>query len=155
MSKNVSQFMTKKLITVAENESIEQALMIMKNHQFRHLPVVRQNSAEIIGIVSDRDLYKGLSINENVISTVMSQPVIKFDISASIPQIIDSMVENKNSAFLLTKEGDVKGIITSEDLLMILAHILKNEKKKDSFIDNYSEFANQMTGSQFNPNLIF
>lgn len=149
-----SEAMTKKIITVDESESVEQALMIMKNHQFRHLPVRDQKNAEIVGIVSDRDLYRALSTNETAVKAVMSHPVLKFDISTSLKTIVDSMIKNKVSAFLLTDKSEVRGIITSEDMMVILSHLLTDDHKQRSFADNYLEYTNQITGAKFNPNFI-
>lgn len=154
MTDKASEHMSKKLTTVRESESIEQALMVMKNHHFRHLPVTTEKTGEIIGIVSDRDLYKALSSDEVSVGQVMSHPVMKFDVSVSVNEIVDSMVKNKVSAFLLTKESEVKGIITTEDLLIMLSNMLTDEAKQKTF-DNYLEYTNQLTGANFNPNLIF
>ena len=53
-SHEVSSWMTRDPMTVGPGERVENALKIMLDHGFRHLPVVEDG--EVIGIVSIRDL---------------------------------------------------------------------------------------------------
>jgi len=53
-SHEVSSWMTSDPVTVAPGEQVEDALQIMLDRGFRHLPVVE--NGEVIGIVSIRDL---------------------------------------------------------------------------------------------------
>jgi len=53
-SHEVSSWMTREPTTVSPTEPVEDALKIMLDHGFRHLPVVEDG--ELIGIVSIRDL---------------------------------------------------------------------------------------------------
>jgi len=55
---NVSSVMTRSPITVSSRHSLEQALDLMDEHDFRHLPVVDHGC--LAGIVSERDLLEGL-----------------------------------------------------------------------------------------------
>ena len=50
----VSSWMTGEPVTVGPDEQVEDALKIMLDRNFRHLPVVE--NGEVIGIVSIRDL---------------------------------------------------------------------------------------------------
>lgn len=57
----VEQVMTKDLIVAAPNETIDQAESIMKQHNIRHLPIVKDD--RLVGIVSLRDLIEA-DLNE-------------------------------------------------------------------------------------------
>ncbi len=50
----VDDVMTKNVIVIDSNDSIEHALKIMKQEKIRHLPVIEEKS--LIGLVSMRDL---------------------------------------------------------------------------------------------------
>lgn len=149
-----SEHMKTEIISISAETSIEKALMIMKNHNFRHLPVTEIASKKIIGIVSDRDLYKALSSEEIQVGQILSHPLLMCEVTAPVSEIIEIMIKNKISAVLLKKNSEVKGIITTEDLLVILSQALSEETKMKSFMDSYLEYTNQMTGVSFNPNLI-
>ena len=51
----VSVIMTKDVDVICENKTIFEAISMMKNNGYRHLPVT--NKKEVVGILSMRDLY--------------------------------------------------------------------------------------------------
>lgn len=53
--------MTTKLISVSYNDSLVHARDLMNKHNIRHLPVVDE-SQQVVGVISDRDLNRGLGI---------------------------------------------------------------------------------------------
>lgn len=54
----VDRFMSKKLITVAEDTPIEEAARIMADNKFGGLPVVRKG--ELVGIITETDIFRSL-----------------------------------------------------------------------------------------------
>jgi len=52
----VSEVMTKKVITVAEDTPIEEAARIMADNKIGGLPVMRDN--HVVGIITETDLFK-------------------------------------------------------------------------------------------------
>lgn len=59
----VSEYMTKVVITVAPEQTLEDCMQLMTDHHIRHLPVVERES--IIGVVSIGDIVKA-DIQEKV-----------------------------------------------------------------------------------------
>lgn len=51
----VSEIMTRDVIRVTREDSIDQCLRLMKRHHIRHLPVVEE--AKVLGMLSLRDLF--------------------------------------------------------------------------------------------------
>ena len=51
----VSMIMTKEVDIISENKTIFEAISMMKDNGYRHLPVT--NKKEVVGILSMRDLY--------------------------------------------------------------------------------------------------
>ncbi len=56
----VKDYMTRNIIGVTEDTDIYDALDTMLEHGFRHLPIVSSKDGRVIGIVSIRDLVRGL-----------------------------------------------------------------------------------------------
>lgn len=54
----VSEFMTKELITATPTQGVADAMELMREHRFRHLPIV--DNGEMVGIVSVRDVLDAL-----------------------------------------------------------------------------------------------
>jgi len=59
----VSEIMTRDVITVTRDDTVVNCINLMKQHHFRHLPVVEAGKA--IGIVSLRDLFLDV-IDDNI-----------------------------------------------------------------------------------------
>lgn len=134
--------MTKTLITIRWNESIEKAFQKMEEFRIRHLPVVDKDDF-VVGIISDRDVNRAMNterpgFDESVlVGDFMSWPAITVDEKASIADVAEGMVDEKVSAFLVTRNGnEVVGIVTSEDLLGYLAKQLREGAKKRPLLES-------------------
>lgn len=58
----VSEVMTRQLVTVSPETRIEEAMSLMTQRRFRHLPVME--AGEIVGMVSSGDLMRWITINQ-------------------------------------------------------------------------------------------
>jgi acetoin utilization protein AcuB len=130
--------MTKTLLTIAWNRPMEEANRIMEEQRIRHLPVTDKEGL-VIGILSNRDVNRAMNPSrpgfapDSVVSDFMSWPAITVDENASVHDIAEGMIDEKVSAFLVTRGGaEVVGIVTTEDLLRLLLKMLE-ERKKTAF----------------------
>jgi CBS domain-containing protein len=62
LKRTAEDLMTRNVVTVAPETSVERAMEMMDTGYFRHLPVVQQG--ELVGIVSIRDLVKHRSLEQ-------------------------------------------------------------------------------------------
>jgi CBS domain-containing protein len=147
--------MTKDLILVGEDASLDVAFTLMKKNNVRHLPVTNSRG-HVVGMISDRDLQRamkshvigsGVAIWEScefdpstVVANYMSWPVKTVDVNSTLKSVTDSMVKEKLSCFLVTKDSQVMGILTTEDLLKYLAKILGEDHStwKETLADVFS-----------------
>ncbi len=134
MKKITAETMTKKVFTVSAAASLEAADALMEEKNIRHLPVVDE-AGLVIGIVSNRDIQRAINPNKpgfasNLkVADVMSWPALTVSEDTPIKDVAEGMIDEKVSAFLVTRgENEVAGIVTSEDLLRLLYTILKGEK---------------------------
>jgi CBS domain-containing protein len=58
LDKDISNYMTRKVITASAESTLEECMQLMIDHHFRHLPILE--GKELVGIVSIRDLVKKL-----------------------------------------------------------------------------------------------
>lgn len=56
----LDKVMTKRPYTLSPQNKIINAIGIMKQHGFRHVPIADEDNGQIMGIVSIRDLYQNL-----------------------------------------------------------------------------------------------
>ncbi|MDG0816324.1 CBS domain-containing protein [Bdellovibrio svalbardensis] len=126
MKPELKNNMTHSLITISKNATAAEAYSVMNSEWIRHLPVIEDTTDYIVGIISDRDLLKAPHSTTPIYS-LMSSPVRCFDISTPVRTVVKSMIDNKLSAFLITDKSEVAGIVTSEDMLLLLSQLLKDD----------------------------
>lgn len=135
----LTENMTKDLITVGWNQSMGEANRLMEKHRIRHLPVV-DDTGLVVGILSNRDVVRSMDparpdfLDDLNVADRMTWPALTVDENMPIYQVAEGMVDEKVSAFLVTKGKQVVGIVTSEDLLRLLAKLVKPEPNKKSFL---------------------
>nr|WP_295898964.1 CBS domain-containing protein [uncultured Bdellovibrio sp.] len=126
MKMALKDHMTRKIVTVNQDATAAEAYRLMTNYWIRHLPVMDAEEEYIVGMLSDRDLLR-TPAPETKVQQLMSSPIKTFSIETPIRDVVDAMIEEKVSAFLITKNEEVVGIVTSEDLLVLLDQILKRD----------------------------
>jgi CBS domain-containing protein len=121
--------MTKSLVSVRWNLPMAEACKLMEERRLRHLPVMGEDGS-LVGILSDRDVKRAMDprfpafSQDCLVGDSMSWPVLSVPEEAPILEVVDSMLNRKVSAILVTK-GDVpSGIVTSDDLLRVLRDLL-------------------------------
>ena len=149
MEKKVSQVMSKRLVSLKMEDSVRTAYQIMKDRKIRHLPVT-DDSGEIIGILSDRDLQRAMTPHPDRVQAgeeaaiefnprfkakdFMSWPVQAVDNTLSLEKVADRMVRDKISALLVQEThvhgSRVVGIVTTDDLLRVLITMLKDDPER-------------------------
>lgn len=127
---------TRKLTCIPSHTSVYEARQIMKNNWIRHLPVTDSAGEYVLGMISDRDLLRAKN-EDQVVDELMSTPVRTFDIETPVKTIVHSMIDSKMSAFLITKKEDIIGIVTSEDMLLLLSQILTETNKTEMILSQY------------------
>lgn len=135
----INSSVSRNVITVPADETVSKALMIMKSHHFRHLPVVNDDGF-VVGIISDRDLYRGLNFDEKSVTDVMNTHLLKVNLDAEIKTVILKMLESKVSALLVLDQNNFVGIITTEDILLSYLHLLENSEDKHTLMQDLMEF---------------
>lgn len=132
MITRIHKLMTKNLITVPSGTDLRSANLLMREKRIRHLPIV-DDEQNIIGVLSQRDSL-AVRENENIpVDWVMSSPVKAVNEDLSVRKAVFEMLSNKISSLLVTTDDDeVIGIVTTDDLLWYLGHLLEDEKDEKS-----------------------
>lgn len=130
MKPTVKAIMTKELLTIPAGSPVSKAWEAMEERKFRHLPVVNTED-QIIGILSQRDLNFIKNPEVIPVEYVMSAPVMFVDQNTPLRSAIFRMLENKISCLLIADETErAVGIVTTDDLLFYLAHLLDDSKEQ-------------------------
>jgi len=135
----VSNSMTARVITIAEDDSIFTARDLMRDNEIRHLPVV-EDGDKLVGIITDRgirsalpyDLYKGIASEEEKekvaalkIKDIMTPQPLTISPLDTIQDALLKIQKEKVGAFpVVSDDGRLKGMISVRDLLRAFTNVL-------------------------------
>jgi acetoin utilization protein AcuB len=129
----IRNFMTKNVITIDAEESMPKAIQLLKQHKINMMPVTQQG--KIVGVVTDRDLKKASPseatdldthelkylLNKIKIKDIMTKKVITVPPDFTIEEAAEVLMhQNISGAPVVNEQGDMEGIITSNDLYRAL-----------------------------------
>jgi len=113
----VKNWMVKEMITISPQQTVEEALQLMKIHSIRHLPVVEEG--RLVGLVIESSLrpYLGLDKQSLPIKEVMIINPIIIDPETSIDEAARLIYKYKIGGLPVVSQGKLVGIITVTDIL--------------------------------------
>ena len=128
----LSEIMSRGLITVDKNASLRRARRILDQHRIRHLLVM--DGKRLVGIVTDRDLRQAapsskspLTIGEREefmdelkVVEVMSRKLITASPDTTVREAAKVMVSEKIGCLPVVDGNQLVGIVTETDLLEML-----------------------------------
>ena len=129
---HVGEYMTRDLITVSEDTSMKEAMLLLRTHHIRHLPVAK--GKVLVGLISDRDIRKaapsllsGIGKNDyeqvmedTPVGRVMTREPFTVTESTTIVDAVSVLVEKKFGSLPVVDGTDIVGIFTEIDALQIL-----------------------------------
>jgi len=134
----VRDWMTKEPLVVSPQTSIEKAIRIMRQNRVRHLPVIKQDSESLVGIVTQTDLLQAspspvtsLSVWEinfllakMQVRDAMSSKVIVVEEECPLEEAALVMAEHKIGCLPVVRGRRLVGIITETDLFNLFTEQL-------------------------------
>lgn len=138
----VKNWMSKKVITIDENDSMQDAINLTKQHKINMLPVMKKG--KLTGIVTDRDLKKAsasdattLDVHELLyliskikIKDIMSKKPLTVPFNFTIEETASMLLENNISgAPVVDNDKQVIGVITQADIFKVILSLTGIAKK--------------------------
>ena len=125
----VDQAMTREVVSLSPHHNFADAVNLIANRHFRHFIVV--DNGKIVGIVSDRDVLRGLARTDNwqskEVSQFMTIEPITVTPDTSLSVAISKMLAKKiNCLPVIADDGSVCGILTSTDVLKSYQKVLES-----------------------------
>jgi CBS domain-containing protein len=130
----VGDVMTKEVATLERNDKLKIADDVMRLGRIRHMPVL-DDDGEIVGIVSQRDLFRGALarcigygefaqqklLDQLLVKEIMSTEVVTVNPYAPLQQAARLMLERKIGCVLVAEEARLVGILTESDFVKLYA----------------------------------
>ena len=123
----VQGIMTKNVITVAPDTPVTDALKIMKEHDFRRLPVVNENG-KLVGLVTQNRLERikpkttapiiwqiTYLISHTVVGDIMRKRMVTVKPTDTVEQVVAKAQSAKVGTAIVVDKGKVVGICTTND----------------------------------------
>ncbi len=125
----VKDWMSTKVITVDVNDSMQQAINLLMEHDISMMPVLEEG--KLVGVVTDRDLKRAspsdavmLDIQRIIyllskleVGAIMSRFPVTLSIDHTVEEAAEIMLNNKISgAPVVDASGEIRGIITKNDM---------------------------------------
>ncbi|TAN41869.1 MAG: CBS domain-containing protein [Nitrospirae bacterium] len=131
----VSDWMTKKVFTVCPDDSVSDALKLMKEKKIKHLPVVKD--CKIKGIISDRDIKEftpsaatTLDVYElhyllakAKVKDIMKTKVLTTGPETPVEEAAMILYDNGIGCLPVEENGALAGIISDKDIFCVLVDI--------------------------------
>ncbi len=127
---NVAKRMMRNPVHVDENDSMKKAMDMLREHEIRHMPVLKDGE-KLVGILSERDIKQAspspataLEIREIYylldkvkVKQIMTRRPYTISSTASIEEAALILREKKIGCLPVVEEGRLVGIITETDIL--------------------------------------
>ncbi len=132
----IENWMNKNVVTVEAEDSMLDAMKLMKERNIRRLPVLKKG--KLVGIVTDRDLKKAspseattLEVHELLYLTakikvgeIMTPDPVTVPFNYTVEEAAEILLNRKISGLpVVDKEGNVVGTITQTDLFRVLISV--------------------------------
>ena len=126
----IKNLMSEDLITIDKDQSLSDALKLLRKHNISRLPVT--NNKELVGIISERDIANklGSSKYENMppsrfhISSVMVKDVITVLETMQLGDVAELMLENGIGSVPVLDDDKMVGIVSKADFVTLAVGIV-------------------------------
>lgn len=130
----VRDLMSTKVFSLGRNDKLSIADELMQQKRIRHLPVL-DDEANICGIVSQRDLFRGallralgygsraedLVLDSLVVKEAMTEHVYTTSPETPIAEAARQMLDHKVGCLPVAEQGKLVGLLAESDILKLFA----------------------------------
>lgn len=119
-----AQLMTKPIVTMPPETTVRELRELMKKVRTRHVLICKSVDCVdyLVGVVSDRDV---LERRGKTAGKIMTPDPFTVSPSSSLGSALSLMIGKSISCVPVVERGDVRGVLTTTDLLLALECILE------------------------------
>ena len=138
MASLVNTLSKRSCLTIDKNEQISTLASILKNHNIGCLVVLDKDTANPVGIVSERDLVKNFQniLNREIVlvKDIMTSNIISCNLSASSKELMEVMTKKKIRHLPIIDNNKLLGIVSIGD---VVNRIIFNYEEETKFLKEY------------------
>ena len=121
----VKDWMSKPVLTTKPGTSVLEAAKKMTKHNIGSI-VISEDGKKPLGIITERDVLKKViaqkvDAEKTNVDEIMTKKPLSVDVETSLLDISKIMNKNSLRRILVTQKDEMIGIVTSRDLLQLMA----------------------------------
>ena len=134
----VEDAMTSSVVTLAPEQTLRDAINLLRSNRIRHLPVVE--ATKLVGIVTDRDVKRATpSVLSGVareeydnallairVAQFMTREPITVTRKSGLKAAVEILIERKVGALPVVDDGHLVGILSELDILRVAYDLLSD-----------------------------
>ncbi|MEQ9618822.1 MAG: CBS domain-containing protein [Deltaproteobacteria bacterium] len=127
----LDEVINRNVITISPSSPVSEAAYIMMNEDIGALVIVSDNDTRPVGIITDRDLVISVMAerrnpDEVTVEEVMTKNPVIIDENTDIFEMLRKLSEHSIRRLPVTKRGKLAGIVSVDDLIVVVATELVN-----------------------------
>lgn len=129
----VQKYMTTQPHSIGSDQKMAVAHKMMREHRFRHLPVL--DGGTLVGILSDRDLnlietLRDVDPTQVTVEDAMTAGPFTVSPDSPLDEVVGAMAEHKYGCAVVMQNGKLVGIFTTVDACRAFAELLHGRLAK-------------------------
>ncbi|KZX15172.1 inosine-5'-monophosphate dehydrogenase [Methanobrevibacter cuticularis] len=113
----IKDIVSEEVVHVSVPGNREKALELMRKKKVSGLPVTKEGTKKLVGILTRSDLIE--NPDEEQIALIMSRDIVVADLNDDVKDVARKMIDNNIRRMPVVKDGDLIGIVTSFDLVAL------------------------------------
>jgi acetoin utilization protein AcuB len=129
----IQKYMTTQPHSIGEDQTMAMAHRMMREHHFRHLPVL--NRGKLVGVLSDRDLHlveslRDIDPNQVRVEEAMTPAPYTASPDSPLDEVVATMAQHKYGCAVVMQNDKLVGIFTTVDACRAFAEMLNGRLMK-------------------------
>ena len=130
---HISKYMTTTPHTIGFDQTLQTAHKLMRDHHFRHLPVLQ--GGKLVGMVTERDLalietLKDVDPTKVTVEDAMTPAPYTVAPDALLDEVVATMAEHRYGSAVVVDNNHVVGVFTTVDALVAFSDLLHSRLAK-------------------------
>lgn len=127
----IKNIVSKDVIHVSVPGNREKALELMRKQKVSGLPVTKEGTNKLVGILTRSDLIE--NPDEEQIALIMSRDIVTAELNDDVSAVASKMLEHNIRRIPVVKDGDLVDVVTSFDIVTLAI----SEMGINNTVENY------------------
>lgn len=116
-----SDIMTHRVHTTSPQASIQEAARQLHSEKISGVPVIDDNSGQLIGMVTEADIIRNIGRDDLKVAEIMSRQLFTVNEDTSVCDIATLLAKHGVKRVPVVKAGRVVGIVSRADIVQAVA----------------------------------